>query len=325
MKAIATEIADLKRNVEGDRVLIVEDEPSTRRLLKTYLDSDGYEIQMVRSGEEALDCIAKRPPSVVVLDVMLPRLNGFEVCKTLKSSASTRFIPIILLTALRGNEERIQGIESGADDFISKPFSRVELQTRIKSLLRIKRLHDALEQKVEELEKAKSKLRRLAVTDGLTGLYNYRAFRSQLHLEASRSKRFKMPFALLMMDIDHFKSFNDQFGHPSGDLVLKTFARLLHQNVRDVDIASRYGGEEFILILPGTDKKSGLVIAEKIRKLVERTNFPMENPESTGSITISIGVAAYPQDHGEEEGLIKAVDKAMYKAKKRGRNRSAAA
>ena len=325
MKAIAAEIADLKRSAKGDRVLIVEDEPSTRRLLKTYLESDGYDLQLARSGEEALTCIEKASPSVVILDVMLPKMNGFDVCKTLKASATTRFIPIILLTALRGNEERIQGIEAGADDFISKPFNRVELQTRIKSLIRIKRLHEALEQKVEELERTKAKLRRLAVTDGLTGLYNYRAFRSQLHIEMSRSKRFKMPFSLLMMDIDHFKSYNDENGHPSGDLVLKTFARLLHKNVREVDIVARYGGEEFILILPGTDKKSGLLVAEKIRKLVKKTLFPLENSEQKGRITISIGVAAFPQDTQNEEELIQAVDKAMYKAKKKGRNRSAVA
>lgn len=309
-------------NNKNDVILVVEDETNTRRLLQTYLAADGYDVRMARSGEEAIRLIADDPPSIILLDVLLPNMNGFEVCKRLKSSETTEFIPIILLTALRGNEERIQGIEAGADDFISKPFNRVELQTRIKSLLRIKRLHEALQQKVEELEKTKTKLRKLAVTDGLTGLYNYRAFRTQLHLEASRSRRFQLPFSLLMMDIDHFKAYNDLYGHPNGDLVLKKFALLLQKNIREVDVAARYGGEEFMLILPGTNKKAGGIVAEKIRKMVERTPMPMEDKNRTGTITVSVGVAAFPQDTQNEEGLIQLVDKAMYNAKKSGRNRT---
>jgi len=257
--------------VKKDIILVVEDEPNSQLLLKTYLSSDGYDVKIARTGEEALKLSSTMQPSAVVLDVMLPKMNGYEVCKRLKNSETTHFIPVVMATALRGNDERIQGIEAGADDFINKPFNRVELLTRIKSLLRIKRLHEALEEKVKELVSAEIKLRKLAVTDGLTGLYNYRAFRRQLHLEISRSKRFGMPFSLLMMDIDHFKQYNDMFGHPSGDRVLKKFAQLIHERIREVDCFARYGGEEFVLILPGTDKKSSMIVAEKLRKLVENT------------------------------------------------------
>ena len=138
-----------------DFILVVEDETNNRYLLKTYLTTDGHEVKMARSGEEALEMVAEDPPSVIVLDILLPNMNGFEVCRRLKHSVNTNFIPVILVTALRGNKERIEGIEAGADDFISKPFNRVELLTRVKSLLRIKALNDALEQKVDELEKAK--------------------------------------------------------------------------------------------------------------------------------------------------------------------------
>ena len=303
-------------------ILVVEDEANSRLLLKTYLTSDGYEVKTARSGEEALDITAESQPSVIILDIILPGINGYEVCKKLKHSIATNFIPVILVTALRGNDERIQGIEAGADDFISKPFNRVELLTRIKSLLRIKALNDALEQKIEELEKAKTKLRKLAVTDGLTGLFNYRAFRRQLHLEIQRSKRFNLPVSLLMMDIDFFKNYNDRFGHPNGDRVLQRFAQLLHTNVREVDCLARYGGEEFALILPGTEKKSAKVAAEKLRRLIEQSPFPMEKKLPKGRLTMSIGGASYPEDTQEEEELIRLSDQALYKAKKSGRNRT---
>ncbi|MFH1942715.1 MAG: diguanylate cyclase [bacterium] len=315
----------LTRETRSESILIVEDETNSRFLLQTYLTSDGYDVKMAKNGEEALTMIAEDPPSAIILDILLPKIDGYEVCRRLKTSENTSFIPIILVTALRGDKERIQGIEVGADDFISKPFNRVELLTRIKSLLRIKRLHEDLEQKVQELEKAKEKLRKLAVTDGLTGLYNYRAFRRQLQLEISRSRRFKLPFSLLMMDIDHFKVYNDRFGHPNGDVVLRRFARLLHINIRDVDTLSRYGGEEFVLILPGTDKDSAKFVAEKLRKLVEKTSFPFEEKLPTGCVTMSIGISSYPQDTQNEEELIRMMDEALYRAKKSGRNRTALA
>lgn len=290
--------------------------------MQTYLTSEGHKVKLARNGEEALSIIEEEQPSVIILDIILPGIDGYEVCRRLKHSISTSFIPIILVTALRGNEERIQGIEVGADDFISKPFNRVELLTRIKSLLRIKALNDALEQKIAELEKAKNKLRKLAVTDGLTGLYNYRAFRRQLHLEVSRSVRFDLPLSLLMMDIDHFKAYNDHFGHTNGDRVLKRFAQVLNGNVREVDCLARYGGEEFALVLPGTNKKSAKIVAEKLRRLVERTPFPLEKKLPKGKVTMSVGVASFPEDTNEEEKLIKLSDVALYKAKKAGRNKS---
>ena len=309
---------------EQDVILVVEDETNSRFLLKTYLTSEGYGVRMAKSGEEALRMVAEDPPSAIVLDILLPKMDGYEVCKRLKTSENTNFIPVVMATALRGNQQRIQGIEAGADDFISKPFNRVELLTRIKSLLRIKRLHEDLERKVQELEKTKAKLRKLAVTDGLTGLFNYRAFRRQLHMEISRSRRFGLPVSLLMMDIDHFKVYNDRFGHPNGDRVLKRFARILHENVREVDCLARYGGEEFVLILPGTDKKSAKTAAEKLRRLVERSSFPLAEKLPSGRVTISVGVTSFPEDTQDEEKLIRFSDQALYRAKNSGRNRTVA-
>jgi len=298
-------------------VLIVDDEANNRLLLKTYLSKEGYEVKIARSGEEALTSITSIKPDVIVLDVMLPGMDGYEVCSRLKSFEKSKFIPILLATALRGTTERTRGIEAGADDFISKPYNRVELVTRIKSLVRIGKLYRALSEKVQELEIAKNKLKRLAVTDGLTGLYNYRAFQHQLHLEISRSKRFKLPLSLLMIDIDHFKKFNDNNGHPAGDAALKQFAAIMLKNVREVDCSARYGGEEFVLILPGTAKKSACIVAEKLRLLVESANF------SGKKITISIGIASFPEDTATKEELIDLADKALYLAKRDGRNQTA--
>jgi len=306
-----------------DLVLVVDDEANSRLLLKTYLSSAGYEVLTARTGEEALQIIKEQTPSTIILDIMLPKMNGYEVCKKLKSSKSTDFIPVILVTALRGSQERVQGTEAGADDFVSKPFNRVELLTRVKSLLRIKRLHETLQTKVKELQKTQEKLKQMAVTDGLTGLHNYRSFMHQLHMEISRSERFHLPVSLVMLDIDFFKDYNDTYGHPNGDKVLKSFAELVKKNIREVDFFARYGGEEFSIILPGTDKKSAVKAAEKLRLIVEKKSFPMENKNETGKITISLGVAAFPDDAEDEKKLIRLADKALYQAKRNGRNRTA--
>lgn len=305
-----------------DLILVVDDETNNRLLLKTYLSSEGYDIEMASTGVEAIKKVNQLSPSIIILDIILPDTDGFTICEKLKSSKTTSFIPVILVTALRGDEERIKGTTAGADDFITKPYNRVELITRVKSLIRIKNLHKTLEQKYYELEIVKEKLRKLAVTDGLTGLFNYRAFQNQIHYEIVRSKRFNLPFSLLMIDIDHFKKYNDSFGHPKGDKILKIFAELLTVNLREVDTIARYGGEEFAIILPGTTKKASGIVAEKLRKLVEEYNFPLKDKLPQKKLTISIGIASFPDDVENEEQLILYADKALYKAKNKGRNRA---
>ncbi|MBN2417405.1 diguanylate cyclase [bacterium] len=297
-------------------IFVVDDEANNRLLLKTYLTAEGYDVRFARNGQEALRTVSDIQPDVIVLDVMLPNMDGYDVCRELKASEEFKYIPIILATALRGNEERIRGIEAGADDFISKPYNKVELTTRIKSLVRIGTLYRALAEKVEELEIAKKKLNKLAVTDGLTDLFNYRAFQHRLHLEIQRSKRFGLPLSLLMIDIDHFKRYNDTFGHPAGDTLLREFAEMLRTHVREVDCPARYGGEEFVLILPGTAKQSALIVGEKIRNLIQETDF------SGTRVTVSIGIASYPEDTDTRDMLITLADQALYRAKEEGRNRT---
>jgi diguanylate cyclase (GGDEF)-like protein len=305
-----------------DTILVVDDKPNNRLLFQTYLTSASYEVETARNGEEALQRIEAVPPSLVVLDVLIPKIDGYEVCRRIRKLKQAGFVPIILVTALHGEDERLKGIEAGADDFIGRPFNRLELLIRIKSLLRIKHLHDDLEQKIIELEKAKAQLARMAVKDGLTGLYNYQYFKHRLQQEVMRSKRQALPVSLLMMDIDWFKLYNDHFGHPQGDRILRRFAKLLFDNVRQIDLLARYGGEEFALILPGTGKEGGMTVAEKLRVLVEKTYFPLSEKLPSGKVTMSVGIACFPQDAQNEDELVHQADQALYKAKREGRNKT---
>ncbi len=307
-----------------DTILVVDDESNNRFLLKTHLESAGYKIIIATNGMDALERVKKSPPDLIILDIMMPEMDGFQVCQTFRQMPDTMIVPIVMVTALRGTDERIKGIEAGADDFISKPFNRMELLTRVKSLLRIKKLNEALEQKIVELEKAQEKLTQLAITDGLTGIYNHRYFRQQLRLEISRSKRFNLPFSLIIFDIDHFKQYNDQFGHLNGDKVLNRFARLLHCNIREVDCLARYGGEEFALILPGTTKNAALMVAEKLRLVIAHSTFPHAKKLPEGRVTASAGVASFPEDAENDEELIQKTDRALYHAKNSGRNKTVA-
>jgi len=311
-------------NLKADqkaKILVVDDIPVNIQLLQTYLSSIGYETIVGHNGEEALHQVKEQKPDLILLDVMMPKLDGFQTCKLLKSNDETKYIPVIMVTALNEIEDKIKGIEAGADDFITKPFNKLELLARVKSLLRIKLLHDQLQEKVRQLEQAKERLRELAVTDGLTGLNNYRYFKEHLIHELRRAERHKSNVSLVMLDIDFFKNYNDTHGHLAGDEVLRTIAKLMRDNVRSIDVTARYGGEEFALILPETNKSAAHVVAEKIRKLVETHRFPNEETQPNGKITVSIGVATFPDDAKELEELINRADQRLYQAKALGRNR----
>jgi len=303
------------------KILIVDDIPVNIQLQKTYLASEGYEVVEAYDGVEALAKVESEAPDLILLDVMMPKMNGFEVCQKLKSSEKTWFIPVIIVTALNELQDKIRGIDSGADDFITKPFNKLELLARVRSLLRIKLLHEELEEKKRELEQANEKLRQLAITDGLTGLYNHRYFKEQIIQEIHRASRHNLPVSLVMIDIDYFKHYNDHNGHPAGDVVLKTIAELLRDNIRKIDVAARYGGEEFSLILSETSRSSALVVANKMKNLVEDYPFAFEESQPNGQLTISMGIATYPEDGTTAQELLDKADQRLYRAKQLGRNR----
>lgn len=299
---------------------MVDDVAVNVQLLTTYLSSVGYNVIAARDGQEALEKIPACSPDLILLDVMMPKFNGFEVCERIKNDEATRIIPVIMVTALNEIEDKIRATEAGADDFVSKPFNKLELLTRVKSLLRIKELHDELNAKVKELEQAKERLRQLAITDGLTGLYNHRYLKEHLEQELYRASRHLSEVSTVMIDIDHFKKYNDTYGHPAGDALLSAVARLLKENIRKIDIAARYGGEEFCLVLAETNKAAAVVVAEKMRKLVELSQFQPQEARVNGRVTISLGVATFPDDATSMNDLIAIADRRLYHAKQGGRN-----
>jgi len=311
----------LDKNPERSKILVVDDIQLNRKLQKTYLEAAGYEVVLAEDGIQALKKVEDESPDLILLDIMMPKMNGFQVCRRIKNEERLRFIPVIMVTALNEIEDKIKGIDAGADDFICKPFNKLELLARVKSLLRIKHLHDALEFKIKELEAVQETLRQLAVTDGLTELYNYRFFKEQLNQEVARAERHELNVSIAMIDIDYFKHYNDTHGHPAGDIVLKKIAQLLHDNIRRIDVAARYGGEEFALILVESDKQAASFVANKIKNLIEQHQFSFEETQPNGKLTISMGVATFPQDGTTPEDLVELADKRLYCAKKDGRNR----
>lgn len=304
----------------SNRILVVDDVPVNIQLLVTYLAAEGYDVVSAKDGHDAMKAVKEHQPDLILLDVMMPKMNGFKVCEVIKSDDATKFIPVILVTALNELEDKVKGMNSGADDFLAKPFNKLELLVRVRSLLRIKHLHDELQEKVIELQRTKEELRQLAITDGLTGLYNYRYFKEQLLQELKRAQRHSLNISVVMIDIDHFKQYNDKNGHPAGDVVLKDIARLLRDNIRNIDLAARYGGEEFSLILIETDKPSAKIVSEKIRKLVEDYGFAYESSQPDGKLTISTGVATFPEDGEDFDTLVSKADQRLYRAKEAGRN-----
>jgi diguanylate cyclase (GGDEF)-like protein len=223
-------------------------------------------------------------------------------------------------TALDATENKVEGLEAGADDYITKPIDFAELKARLTSMLRIKRLQEELEERERQLLEANERLKHMSQTDGLTGLDNRRHLEERLMEMFEHSKRLTEPFSCVMCDLDRFKSVNDTYGHQAGDAVLKQFARILREEVREIDRVGRYGGEEFMLLLPGTVLDAGVTFAERVRKQVEANTFTFEGTSIRR--TASFGVSAWPHPRiANCEALMRAADDALYVAKETGRNR----
>jgi two-component system cell cycle response regulator len=301
------------------RILVVDDVPDNVEILDARLSSRGYAIVTASTGEEALDRVKEEPPHLILLDVMMPGLDGHQVARRIKDDETLPFIPIILVTALNEAEDVVQGLESGADDYISKPYNFRELEARVRAMLRIKFLQDELDQKNRELELANKRLKKLSITDGLTELFNHRHVHQLLHDEFERSARTGEPIAVAMMDLDRFKSVNDTYGHPTGDVILYETAKIIKETAREIDMPGRYGGEEFIAILPGTEEESAEHFAERVRQAVESHVF--RDGATEVRMTVSCGVASFPAPGVDApEALLKAADEALYQAKHGGRN-----
>lgn len=301
------------------RVLLVEDSRPQAEPVKEFLEREGYEIIWAVDGKSAIRVAKTEQIDVVLLDFVLPDINGNEICRWLKHDKETRGIPIIMLTVKNTTEDKVSSFEAGADDYLAKPFSEMELNARIYAALRTKALQDELRQKNRQLEEMLTKVEALAITDPLTGLYNRRRFEAVLENEFHRMMRYKLPLSCVMMDIDHFKSVNDTYGHKTGDSVLREIAEVLRRSIRAVDTPARWGGEEFIVLLPQTGKKDAMMVAQRLLQSVSQHPFTeLPNKE----VTVSIGLASAPDSSIDSiEKLIHASDEALYNAKRNGRNR----
>jgi len=295
-------------------ILLVENNEKDAKLVLSYLAGEPYQIELVSNGEEALARATKGKIDLILLDILLPGIDGFEVCRGLKAVEQTRNIQIIILTCLEDIEYKIKGIELGADDFLIKPINIGELRARIKALLKKKNYMDKLNFNY------KTALH-FAITDELTGLYNHAYFNHFLDLEVKRSERHKHSLALIMMDIDDFKKYNDTLGHLSGDRILKEFGQLIKKTAREIDLSARYGGEEFAIILPYADRNHAVQFAERINQVISTYPFQSEGIMLSGKITVSIGIAIFPSDALNSKELIRKADEMLYKAKKEGKNK----
>ena len=301
------------------RILLVEDSKSQAKATREFLEANGYEVDWVEDGKSAIMKARTHPVDIILLDFVLPDINGGEVCRWLKLNERTRGVPIIMITARSGMENKVSCLEAGADDCLPKPYNEVELNARIYACLRTKALQDELREKNSQLQEMLTKVETLAITDSLTGLFNRRHCEDVLEREFGMTTRYNSPLSCLMIDIDHFKKVNDEYGHRTGDIVLKEVAEIIKSSSREVDTVARWGGEEFVVLLPQTGKENGESSASRLVKVISEHQF-LGIPGK--HITVSIGIASAPDpsiDAGEK--LINASDFALYEAKGKGRNR----
>lgn len=295
-------------------VLVIDDNEVIRKLATTLLTKKHYIVETAKDGAEGIVTAKNIQPQVILLDVMMPGMDGYEVCRLLKQDPATTAIPVIMLTSKTETLDRIKGLEIGAADYIMKPFDQGELLARIATQVKLKNLYDELQEKNRMLEELSKK-------DGLTNLFNRRYFQERVTEEFSRARRYDFPMSFIIFDIDHFKDINDTHGHPAGDEVLRHIAKMLTSNIRDVDIPARYGGEEFTLILPHTKLCNAVAVAERLRRQIE--SHPVEFHDKSIPVTISLGVAGIPDNNPKScNELIQFADEALYKAKQSGRNRT---
>lgn len=298
-------------------VLIVDDISQNIQLVMEILDAQGYSTTFARNGKQALERIEMAKPDLILLDLMMPGMNGLDVCAILKANPDYGNIPIIFLTASEEGENLIEAFEKGAVDYITKPFKTPELLARVKTHLTLKRTQDALKKAYEEMEK-------LATTDPLTEIANRRAILEIGRQEFLRSKRYKTEFCLFILDVDYFKKINDNYGHDIGDLVLISMVSIVNNSLRKVDKLGRagklgrLGGEEFIIILPETSLESGIKVADRIRLTIEKGSIT--TPIVTIKLTVSIGLSSYTADDHSISDIMKRADNALYEAKEKGRN-----
>ena len=290
------------------KVLVVDDSPMNLKPLVQFLRA-GHKLLVATSGPAALDLVEQEHPDLILLDVLMPGMDGYEVCRRLKDDPRSRDIPVIFVTGKNEERDEVVGFELGAVDYITKPFSQSIVLARVRTHLELKRHRDTLE--------------RLSLLDGLTGIPNRRAFQDYLDLMWGQAIRQRSPLSAILMDVDHFKAFNDHYGHQAGDDCLRRVAQgLLEARRRGTDLVARYGGEEFICLLPGTEGPGAHLVAEALRAVVAELAIPHDRSSAADRVTLSLGVATRSPNLGDAAAdLVEAADRALYRAKQGGRNR----
>ncbi len=292
-------------NEQTSTILVVDDQPNNLKVLLAFLRQHDFEVRVAQNGERALKVLQQNLPDIILLDVMMPGMNGFETCRLIKADAKIADIPVIFMTALDSVEDKVTGFEAGGVDYITKPFQQLEVLARLNTHITLRRQKLALE--------------RMAIHDQLTGLFNRHHFIKTMEKEMSRCNRYNTELSLMMLDLDHFKHVNDTCGHKFGDFVLQEFARRLQQSVRRADSVFRYGGEEFVVLLPQCDSKGCRVTAEKLRKQCEQQPFQDNSAKKT--VMVSIGIASCNDlSRHPDRDLLSCADHALYQAKGNGRN-----
>ncbi|HSN14592.1 MAG TPA: diguanylate cyclase [Anaeromyxobacteraceae bacterium] len=305
-----TPLAASRRPLARPRILVVDDDPDLREMMRLVLEP-GYEVLCAADGEASLDVARTDQPDLIIMDQFMPRLDGLGALERLRADPATEDIPVILVSARADESVRVRGLDLGAVDFLAKPFSELELRARLDRTLRLVR--------------SQSVLRELAQTDPLTGLANLRAFRARLVEEVKRARRYRDPLTCVMADMDHLKAINDQLGHAAGDLAISAVARVVAEELRETDFGARYGGDEFVLLLPHTAREEGRVFAERLCARLHATPLQMSGRRIL--IGVSFGVAELADaNHGDAgEELLRSADAALYDAKHAGRGRVAVA
>jgi diguanylate cyclase (GGDEF)-like protein len=292
------------------RLLIIDDDESVRLLLRDLLEESGYVARTAKSGEEALQMIRVATYDIIITDLRLSGMYGLEVVKEVK--AIDPGIDVIVMTGYASVNSAVESMKAGAIDYITKPFNSDHIKMVVQKSLE-RRVYQRLAQE-REFYKVLSSI------DGLTELYNYRYMHQYLKIELEREKRYKRHLSLLMVDIDDFKNYNDLYGHMVGDMVLRRLASILRNATRGCDVICRYGGEEFAIMLPETSKEEALIVCERIRKSVAMTPMVDEKENTVGTISVTIGLASFPEDADTKDDLIDNADKALYQGKRAGKN-----
>ena len=305
------------------KILVVDDSPTIRAALKALLERMGHTVVEANDGENALQIYRQDRPGLVLIDVVMPVMDGYESARHMRETSADEWVPIIFLSSKEADQDLDRAIEAGGDDYLVKPVSFVVLNAKIRALQRLESMRTKQLEMSRDLASANRELEKLSRQDGLTGIANRRYFDSYLVTEVRRGARERQPLSLILSDVDHFKAFNDCYGHQAGDDCLRRVAAALSSaGRRPADLAARYGGEEFAMVLPGTVLEGAVDVAQAVSRVIDGLAIPHARSAVDRKVTLSQGIVSLtPEKETSSEDLIQRADQALYMAKQQGRNR----